>query len=128
LQFWAAGPKLLLSNKALYEVNKMTPESDTTRLIEATKQLRASIRKFNRWAEKQHETGLTPKRADKIQTEMNWLAMEIDKEERAVHAAAVDCGVADLRDPAHYADVEYRPSGFHYYTYTPAQPRKSERV
>lgn len=67
-------------------------------------------------------TEMTPKQAQKASADMSWLGMEIDKLEREAHAAAVDCGIADAREAKHYDPVDYRPSGFHHYRYTPTKP------
>ena len=66
---------------------------------------------------------MTQKAIQKNGADLTWLGMDIDKVERAAHAAAVDCGIADARDAGHYGDVDYRPSAFHHYKHTPPMPR-----
>lgn len=66
---------------------------------------------------------MTQRAVEKNAAELSWLGMDIDKAERAAHAAAVDCGIADPRSAAFYGDIDYRPSAFHHYRYTPARPR-----
>lgn len=66
---------------------------------------------------------MTPRQVQKNGADMAWLGMEIDKQIREAHAAAVDCGIADPRSPEAYGPVDYRPSAFHHYRHQPTKPR-----
>jgi len=96
---------------------------DAEKLLAVVKRLTTACRQFARWSEKQHEPNLTQRRAEKIQTELNWRAMEIDQISREAHAVAVDCGIADTRSAASYQEISYHPSGWHHYTFQTPKPR-----
>ena len=66
---------------------------------------------------------MTPKKAQQVSADQSWLGMEIDKAMREAHAAAVDLGIADPRSAESYGVIDYRPSAFHHYRYTPTAPR-----
>jgi hypothetical protein len=64
-----------------------------------------------------------PSATRKANVDLNWLAMDIARIEAELHAAAVDAGLADLREASHYAERIAKPTGWHTYPWTPAQPR-----
>lgn len=98
---------------------------DLTRLQEHVRNLIA-MRKRQAKANEKAWSDMSPKQAQKASADASWLGMEIDKAEREAHAAAVDCGLADPRQPESYGTVDYRPSRFHHYQYTPRKPRCME--
>jgi hypothetical protein len=61
-------------------------------------------------------------RRNKLNVDLNWLAMHIARHEAKVHALAVDAGLADLREPSHYATRIARPTAWHDYTWEPEKP------
>ncbi len=65
----------------------------------------------------------TQKQNQKLEAELNWSAMELAKLEKNLHVACVDADLADLREPHHYAEQEFRPSGWHTYRWTCNQPK-----
>lgn len=99
--------------------------SDLTRLQGHIRTLIA-LRKRQAKAAGKEWSDMSPKQAQKASADASWLGMDIDKAEREAHAAAVDCGLADPRSPDSYATVDYHPSGFHHYQYTPRKPRCME--
>lgn len=96
--------------------------NDAEAILQLAKRLVSERKHFDKISARQNHDN-TPKRAQKIQADMNWQAMEIDKIELDLHAACVDGGVAAPRDDCRYGPAEYHPSGFHSYTYQPAIPR-----
>lgn len=64
---------------------------------------------------------MSPKQVQKNGADMSWLGMDIEKAKHEAHAAAVDCGIANPR--AEYGSIDFRPSAFHHYRYTPTVPR-----
>jgi len=93
---------------------------DLKKLIAA---LVSSKKKFEKMSLRRAEMSFdshTQKRIQAAEANLNWHAMEHDKLERDVHAAAVDCGLADPRSD--YSTIEYNPSSFHCYRYQPRIP------
>lgn len=100
----------------------MSDLDDLARLQRHIKNIIAMRKRLLALSDKSY-ADMTPKQAQKIDTDKTWLCMDIDKAEREAHAAAVDCGIADPRSPAHYGTVDYRPSAFHHYKHTPTLPK-----
>lgn len=98
------------------------PLEDVERLYEAVKELRAERRKMAKLSEKARTAPLG-KPSQKATTDLNWQAHHVNRLEHRVHAAAVDCGVADLRGPDHYKPYSVRLTGFHEYEVVPDKPR-----
>lgn len=106
------------------------PLADIDALYEAVKRLRAERAKMERLSEKARSAPLG-KSSQKAVVDLDWQAAHVLRVEAEVHARAVDCGYADLREPAHYAERISHNSPFHKYPWTPAQPRgvaNGERV
>lgn len=99
----------------------MTRLTDAERIYEIAKRLLAEQRKFDRMQSKDTKD-YTPKQRTKHTNDLNYQAHEIVKIETQLHAAAVDAGLADLREPQHYAEKVWRPTGFHSYQWQPARP------
>lgn len=97
--------------------------ADAEAIAASARHLLAERRKYERLSEKGCKGDLTPKQVQKSNADLNWAAMAISKAEAAFHAACVDGGIADLREPSAYAQREFRPSGWHCFPYTPPQPR-----
>lgn len=95
---------------------------DVERLYDAVKNLRDERRKMQKLSDKAlHAEG--PKASQKANVDLNWQAFHINKIEHAVHAAAVDCGLADLRPSEHYRTYSVKLTGFHEYEVVPPKPR-----
>lgn len=101
----------------------MTPLSDIEALYVAVKNLRSERIKAERLSLKAAQRGMSPKQSQKASVDLSWQAMHVAKLEADVHAAAVDAGIADLREPDHYRERTVRPSGWHEYLVIPAKPR-----
>lgn len=100
----------------------VAPLEDVEALFSAVKQLRDERRKMQRLSDKAlHAEG--PKASQKASVDLNWQAFHVNQIEHAVHAAAVDCGVADLRESSHYATYSVKLTGFHEYQVVPPKPR-----
>lgn len=95
---------------------------DVERLFDAVKNLRDERRKMQKLSDKALAAE-GPKASQKANVDLNWQAFHINRIEHAVHAAAVDCGFADLRDPGHYQTYSVKLTGFHEYEVVPAKPR-----
>jgi hypothetical protein len=100
----------------------MTDNTDLTRLAAHIKSIIAGRKKMQAMSDKDY-SGMTQKAIQRLGAEKSWLGMAIDKAEREAHAAAVDCGLADPREAAHYGEIDYRPSPFHHYRHKPTLPR-----
>jgi hypothetical protein len=96
--------------------------ADIQRLSDLAKSYLADRKRYERMLDKSSALQ-APKQAQKSSTDLSWLAMAMSKTEAALHAACVDAGVADLREPTAYADREFRPSGWHTYNFSPPKPR-----
>lgn len=99
----------------------MIPLEDIERLYEAVKALRDERRKAERISKRAFAA--EGRQRQKASVDLNWQAMHVERLTAAAHAAAVDAGIADLRDPSYYADRVSRPSAWHDYRWTPALPR-----
>lgn len=100
----------------------VAPLEDVERLFNAVKNLRDERRKMQKLSDKAlHAEG--PKASQKANVDLNWQAFHVNKIEHAVHAAAVDCGLADLRSPEHYRSYSVKLTGFHEYEVNPDKPR-----
>lgn len=105
----------------------VAPLEDVERLFSAVKSLRDERRKMQKLSDKAlHAEG--PKASQKANVDLNWQAFHINKIEHAVHAAAVDCGLADLRSPEHYRSYSVKLTGFHEYEVNPDKPRDLSRA
>lgn len=60
---------------------------------------------------------------EKANSNLNWQSMEVTKAEYIAHAAAVDAGIADVRETSYYETIEFNPSPFHRYNYSPPKPK-----
>ncbi|UNK39344.1 hypothetical protein MNR02_06465 [Shinella sp. H4-D48] len=100
---------------------------DVERLFNAVKNLRDERRKMQKLSDKAlHAEG--PKASQKANVDLNWQAFHVNKIEHAVHAAAVDCGFADLRSAEHYRPYSVKLTGFHEYEVNPDKPRDLNRA
>jgi hypothetical protein len=99
----------------------MAPLEDVERLYDAVKLLRDERRKAAKLSEKAANAPIG--KAQKFNVDLNWQAFHVAGLEHSVHAAAVDCGFADLRSDCHYLPYTVRLTGFHEYEQVPAQPR-----
>lgn len=90
-------------------------------ILALAKRLHAEGVKFERRAASRDRCH-TPKQHQKLEADLNWAAMEMIKIEVQFHVACVDAGIADLRPPAHYAERDFHPSGWHHYKWTPPLP------
>lgn len=100
----------------------MAPLEDIERLYDAVKLLRDERRKAAKLSERAANADLG-KASQKASVDLNWQAFHVAGLEHAVHAAAVDCGYADLRSAAHYRPYTVKLTGFHEYEQVPAKPR-----
>lgn len=98
------------------------PLEDVETLFNAVKNLRDERRKMEKLSAKAFEAQ-TPKAIQKANVDLNWQAFHVNKIEHQVHAAAVDCGLADLREPGHYRPYSVKLTGFHEYEVIPSKPR-----
>ena len=96
--------------------------NDIKRVVDLAKLYQSERAKYERWFERSMGQN-TSRQAQKIASELNWSAMALLKIEIDLHVAAVDAGLADLRDASHYGEQTFRPSGWHEYRHTPQQPR-----
>lgn len=102
----------------------MMPASleDIEALFAAVKNLRDERRKMARLSERAMSAA-QGKSSQKANVDLNWQAFHVNKIEHAAHAAAVDCGIADARDPEHYRPYSVNLTGFHVYEVVPQKPR-----
>lgn len=96
--------------------------SDLEELISNARAQIRDLKRMEKMSAKSH-TELTPKQFQKLNADMNWMGMEMDKRLRSIHAIAVDLDVADIRAESYYNEVFYEPSGFHRYKHKPRKPR-----
>lgn len=95
---------------------------DVEDLFNAVKLLRDERRKMQRLSEKARlAEGQKARR--KATVDLDWQAAHVAKVEALVHARAVDCGLADLREPEHYRERISHNSPWHKYPWSPELPR-----
>lgn len=100
----------------------VAPLEDVERLYDAVKNLRDERRKMAKLSDKAlHASG--PKASQKANVDLNWQAFHVNRLEHVAHAVAVDCGLADLREPHHYQPYSVKLTGFHEYEVIPYKPR-----
>jgi hypothetical protein len=97
------------------------PLKDVEALFDAVKHLRDERRKMERLSEKAMKADAGPA-YQKAVTNLNWQAHHVVRLEHTAHAAAVDCGLADLREPDHYRPYTVKLTGFHEYEVKPCLP------
>lgn len=101
--------------------------ADIQRVSDLAKRYLADRKKYERIIDRSHAAA-SPKQSQKSSADLSWAAMDLIKQEAALHAACVDAGIADLREPAAYAPREFRPSGWHVYSFDPPKPRALARA
>jgi hypothetical protein len=94
---------------------------DADRLFDLAKRLRDEHRKYARLSEKAQTA--EGKAYQRVSVDLHHQAHHICTIEAEIHAAAVDAGLADLREPDHYRERTWKPDGWHEYRWTPAKPR-----
>lgn len=105
----------------------VAPLEDVEALFTAVKNLRDERRKMAKLSEKARNAALG-KSSQKANVDLNWQAFHVNRIEHAVHAAAVNCGVADPRDREHYRPYTVKLTGFHEYEVVPPKPRAFEGI
>jgi len=100
---------------------------DVEALFDAVKNLRDERRKMAKLSDKAL-VAEGQKARQKATVDLNWQAFHVNRLEHAVHAAAVDCGLADLRSPEHYRTYSVKLTGFHEYEVIPQKPRNLTRA
>jgi hypothetical protein len=98
------------------------PLEDVEALFVAVKNLRDERRKMEKLSDRAFSAE-SVKARQKSTVDLNWQAFHINRLEHVVHAAAVDCGLADLREPIHYEPYSVKLTGFHEYQVVPPKPR-----
>lgn len=97
---------------------------DVEALFAAVKELRDERRKMARLSEKARNAPIG--KSQKAGVDLDWQAFHVNRIEHRVHAAAVDCGVADARTAEHYRPYSVKLTGFHEYEVVPQKPRVME--
>ena len=95
---------------------------DIETLFAAVKNLRDGRRKMAKLSERAFSAEGVKAR-QKSTVDLNWQAFHVNRLEHVAHAAAVDCGLADLREPSHYEPYSVKLTGFHEYEVVPPKPR-----
>lgn len=98
------------------------PLDDIEALYSAVKLLRDERRKMQKLSDKARDAEGHKSRS-KATVDLNWQAFHVNRLEHAAHAAAVDAGLADLRDQSAYATYSVKLTGWHEYEVVPAKPR-----
>jgi len=99
----------------------VAPLEDVEALFEAVKLLRTERRKMAKLSERARNADHS--KAQKTTVDLNWQAFHVNRLEHAAHAAAVNCGLANLREPADYRPYSVKLTGFHEYEVVPPKPR-----
>lgn len=100
----------------------MSKLDDLTRLQAHVKSLIAAMKRQESLSGKDYSQ-MTERQVQKNGADLSWVGMDIEKAIHEAHAAAVDCGIADPRAADRYGPVDFRPSRFHHYRYSPPKPR-----
>lgn len=108
------------------EINLMPKIKEIEAVVKAAKDLDVALRRYQT---KRNNAGMAPtSRAEKVQAELASDAHYLDVLEAALHAACVDAGVADARDPSEYEERSWWLSQFHEQRWKPATPKKLQPV
>lgn len=89
-------------------------------LYASVRELRDERRKMEKLSEKARTAPIG--KGQKANVDLNWQAFHVNRLEHAAHAAAVNCGIADVRDDDHYKPYTVKLSGFHEYEVVPQKP------
>ena len=118
-RFGASFPLVKSLQNVAWGGPRMTDIADLIRLQTHIKNLIAYHKRQDTLSGKDY-SDLSQKQVQKNGADLSWLGMDIEKAMHEAHAAAVDCGIADPR--AEYGTIDFRPSAFHQYRYTPTLP------
>lgn len=82
------------------------------------------VKKYHRQNDKVFNMGLdaTKTRRDNALADLNWTAMDLDKQQHNFHLAVVRSGIAGSFSDDYYGEKEYNPSAWHKYTHTLEKP------
>lgn len=108
------------------EIDPMPTVSEVQAIIEKAKSLEAAIKKYETKRERAGEADL--QRASKYAADLATDSHHLEMLEAALHAACVDAGVADARDPSEYAERSWWLSAMHEQRWKPATPKKLQAV
>lgn len=108
------------------KVKQVPKVKEIEAVVKAAKDLDVALRRYQT---KRNNAGLAPaNRAEKVQAELAADAHHLEVLEAALHAACVDAGVADARDPSEYEERSWWRSAWHEQRWKPATPKKLQAV
>ena len=108
------------------EVEPVPKVSEIEAVVKAAKDLDVALRRYQT---KRNNAGMAPaSKAEKVQADLATDAHHLDVLESALHAACVDAGVADARDPSEYEERSWWLSQFHEQRWKPATPKKLRAI
>ncbi|WP_417737230.1 hypothetical protein [Rosistilla oblonga] len=104
------------------EVNPIPKVSEVKSIMDKAKLLESAIKKYETKREKARSSDSG--RAGKIAADVATDCHHIEVLEASLHAACVDAGVADPRDPSEYEERSWWLSEFHEQRWKPESPKR----
>jgi hypothetical protein len=108
------------------EINPMPTLPEVKTIIEKAKLLETSLKKYA--AKRERAGAMSADKSAKVAAELATDCHHIEVLEAALHAACVDAGVADARDPSEYEERTWWLSAWHEQRWKPASPKKLQAV
>ena len=103
-------------------------EKEIQEIIDKAKALKSAIKKYNVKGEKASAASVHCSTWGKQEVGLAIDAHNLEVLESALHAACVDAGVADARDPSEYEERSWWLSGFHEQRWKPSQPKRLRKA
>lgn len=87
-------------------------------MIKLLREMKSDLNRMQKLSDKDYRD-LTPKQAQKISADKDWIGMGMIKRRHELHALSVELGFADRRDS--YDAIELRDN-WHVFSYKPREP------
>ena len=114
----------------IIEVKEVTmpTEQEIQEIIDRAKALKSAVKKYDLKREKAASASVHSSTWGKQDAGLAIDAHNLEVLESALHAACVDAGVADVRDPSEYEERSWWLSGFHEQRWKPSQPKRLRKA
>lgn len=87
-------------------------------MIKHLREMKSDFNRMQKLSDKDYRD-LTPKQAQKVSADKDWIGMDLIKRRHELHALAVELGFAERRD--NYNAIELRDN-WHVFKYKPREP------
>lgn len=108
------------------EINPMPKVHEVQAIIDKAKLLQAALKKYE--TKRERAGSAAADKSAKIAAELATDCHHLEALEASLHAACVDAGVADVRDPSEYEERSWWLSEFHEQRWKPEAPKRLPAV